>query len=115
MGALQPWHLIVILVIVLVVFGPGRLPELGKSLGEGMRELKKATSGDDAPATTQTPVAASSAPAAPVAAPVAAVDVAATRQCPSCNAAVPVSSNFCGSCGARVPTAEPVAAAPAQH
>ena len=47
LGALQPMHLIVVLVIVLLVFGPGKLPELGKAVGDGLRELKKATSGDD--------------------------------------------------------------------
>lgn len=34
----------VILVIALVVFGPGKLPEVGKSLGKGIKEFKKATS-----------------------------------------------------------------------
>ena len=42
LGALQPMHLIVVLVIVLLVFGPGKLPELGKAVGDGLRELKKA-------------------------------------------------------------------------
>ena len=42
-GILQPWHLIVILVIVMMVFGPGKLPELGKAIGDGLRELKKST------------------------------------------------------------------------
>src|SRR5579871_807031 len=43
LGALQPGHLIVVLVIVLLIFGPGKLPELGKAMGDGLRELKKAT------------------------------------------------------------------------
>jgi len=47
LGALQPGHLIVILVIVLLIFGPGKLPELGRAMGDGLRELKKATSGDE--------------------------------------------------------------------
>jgi sec-independent protein translocase protein TatA len=46
-GLFQPMHLIVILVIVLIIFGPGRLPELGAGLGKGIRELKKALSRDD--------------------------------------------------------------------
>jgi len=41
-GLFQPTHLIIILVIALFVFGPQKLPELGKSLGEGIRGLKKA-------------------------------------------------------------------------
>src|SRR4029077_7714561 len=47
LGALQPAHLIVILVIVLLIFGPGKLPELGRAMGDGLRELNKATGSDD--------------------------------------------------------------------
>jgi len=39
-GLFQPMHLLVILVIALFVFGPKRLPELGKGLGDGLRALK---------------------------------------------------------------------------
>ena len=39
-GLFQPWHLAVILVIALLIFGPKRLPELGRSLGEGVKALK---------------------------------------------------------------------------
>ncbi len=37
----QPMHLLVILVIALIIFGPKRLPELGKGLGDGIRALKE--------------------------------------------------------------------------
>ena len=48
MGPLGPTELIIILVIVLVLFGAKRLPDLGKSLGSGMREFKDAvTPGKD--------------------------------------------------------------------
>jgi len=40
-----PTELIIVLVIALVVFGPKRLPELGRSLGHGMREFKDSLSG----------------------------------------------------------------------
>jgi sec-independent protein translocase protein TatA len=46
-GLFQPWHLIVILVIVLIVFGPGKLPDLGQSLGRGIREFKSSVKGED--------------------------------------------------------------------
>ena len=46
MGAIEPWHLIVVLVVVLLIFGPKRLPEVGKSLGETIREFRKATTGE---------------------------------------------------------------------
>jgi sec-independent protein translocase protein TatA len=49
-GILQPTHLILILVIVLIIFGPGKLPELGKSLGQSIRELRESASGSSEPA-----------------------------------------------------------------
>lgn len=39
-------ELILILVIALVVFGPGKLPEVGKALGRSMQEFRRATSGE---------------------------------------------------------------------
>lgn len=44
-GILQPIHLFFILLIVLILFGPGKLPELGKGLGKGIREFKDALRG----------------------------------------------------------------------
>ncbi|SNZ14649.1 twin-arginine translocase TatA/TatE family subunit [Hydrogenobacter hydrogenophilus] len=41
-----PWQLILILLVVFVIFGASRLPELGKGLGEGIRNFKKALSGE---------------------------------------------------------------------
>ncbi len=40
------WQVAIVLVIALLVFGPKRLPELGKSLGSGMREFKESISGN---------------------------------------------------------------------
>ncbi len=45
-GLFQPMHLLVILFIAVLVFGPKRLPELGKSLGEGIRGFKDAVKDD---------------------------------------------------------------------
>jgi sec-independent protein translocase protein TatA len=44
-GLLSPTHIIFILVIVLVIFGPGKLPQLGKGLGEGIKGFKEAIKG----------------------------------------------------------------------
>ena len=41
---IHPLWLVLILVIVLIIFGPGRLPELGGAVGKAMREFRKATS-----------------------------------------------------------------------
>ena len=70
MGPIGIPELIIVLVILLVIFGPKRLPGLGRSLGSGMREFKDSISGDSkadddaedrralepAPAATTTPV-----------------------------------------------------------
>jgi sec-independent protein translocase protein TatA len=64
----MPFHPIwiaVILVIVLIIFGPGRLPELGGAVGKAMREFRKATS----ELTNEVTSAAHATPAAPPPAP----------------------------------------------
>ncbi|HEY4753733.1 MAG TPA: twin-arginine translocase TatA/TatE family subunit [Candidatus Limnocylindrales bacterium] len=85
---LTPAHLILILVIALIVVGPGRLPEVGSALGKSIKEFRKAASDiQESTSTSAAPVPAAAAPApapvqaapapalvqaAPVAAPVAA-------------------------------------------
>lgn len=52
-GLLSPAHIVVLLIVLLLVFGAKRLPELGRSLGSGMREFKESIAVDpgDEPAT----------------------------------------------------------------
>lgn len=45
---LQPTHLLFVLVIALLVLGPKRLPEVGRALGNGLRDFKSAINGEDA-------------------------------------------------------------------
>lgn len=47
MPGIGPMELVIVLVIALVVLGPKRLPEAGKSLGQGLRGFKSSLSGDD--------------------------------------------------------------------
>lgn len=47
---LQPTHLIIIAVLLLVLFGAKRLPELGKGLGEGLKGFKEGLKGGEPPA-----------------------------------------------------------------
>jgi len=82
MGLENPLHILLLLVVILLVFGAKRLPEIGRSLGEGMRGFKDSLSGDSsqhsltsAPSAAapvahamSTAPAAAPAPAAPVAA-----------------------------------------------
>jgi sec-independent protein translocase protein TatA len=46
-SGIGPMELILVLVIALIVLGPKRLPEVGRSLGRGMREFKESISDDD--------------------------------------------------------------------
>ena len=41
------WELLILLLVLLLVFGPKRLPEMGRQLGKGMREFKDSVSGKD--------------------------------------------------------------------
>jgi sec-independent protein translocase protein TatA len=54
-GLFQPMHLLVIIGIALLVFGPKKLPELGKGLGDGIRGFKSAMSGTDKPVDSNKP------------------------------------------------------------
>jgi sec-independent protein translocase protein TatA len=53
MGLDNPLHIAFLVVILLLVFGAKRLPEIGRSLGGGMREFKDGISGDSKPQITQ--------------------------------------------------------------
>jgi sec-independent protein translocase protein TatA len=48
-GLFQPMHLLLILIIVLIIFGPRRLPEIGEGLGKSISGFKKAMSEKDEP------------------------------------------------------------------
>ena len=59
-GWTSPWHIVLLLLIALLLFGAKRVPEIGHSLGKGMREFKGALMGEDEkkpelPAATEAP------------------------------------------------------------
>jgi sec-independent protein translocase protein TatA len=56
-GLFQPMHLLVIFGIALLVFGPKKLPELGKGIGEGIRGFKAAIKDEEQPASATTIIA----------------------------------------------------------
>ena len=56
-GLFQPMHLLVIFGIALLVFGPKKLPELGKGIGEGIRGFKSAMKAEEKPLKTANIVA----------------------------------------------------------
>lgn len=46
-GGISIWELSIILVIVLIIFGAGKLPEIGAGMGKAIKNFKKASSGED--------------------------------------------------------------------
>ena len=49
MGSFSPVHWVIVLIIVLLLFGPGRLAGVGKGLGEGIRNFKSSMKPEDEP------------------------------------------------------------------
>ena len=78
---------VVIILVLLLVFGPKRLPEMGRSLGRGMREFKDSISGNK---TADEPVELSAA------------DDRGAGFCSSCRTPLAVGAQFCASCGTPV-------------
>jgi sec-independent protein translocase protein TatA len=108
MGAIEPWHLIVILVVVLLVLGPKRLPEVGRSLGETIREFRKSTGETQDLVTGAVPSAAPAAPAppAPVTAISASMPAALTAPRPDCPVTTPAAPGVApAAAGAQPPDA----------
>jgi sec-independent protein translocase protein TatA len=95
MGFDNPLHIAFLLIVLLLVFGARRLPEIGRSVGAGMREFKDSVSGISSPTLTQS---AQQPPPAPV--------QPATVQAPAPAPAQTVA--------AQPPTAAPTAQAPAE-
>jgi sec-independent protein translocase protein TatA len=56
MPSIGPLELGIILLIILLIFGPKRLPGLGRQLGSGMREFKDSVTGSEGPAELEAPV-----------------------------------------------------------
>lgn len=55
LGNIGPLEIAIVLIIALIVFGPKRLPELGRSLGKGIREFRGSLGGDDEEEEAKTP------------------------------------------------------------
>jgi sec-independent protein translocase protein TatA len=93
-----PWELILILLIVVVIFGAGRLSEIGGALGKGIREFRSATKEEkEEAATKDQPSSPASSGSSTQVSP-----ANAENKCPSCGTVNPSSQAFCGQCGTRL-------------
>ena len=95
-GLFQPLHLIMILVLVLIVFGAGKLPDAAGGFGRGIREFKKSMN-DDEPVTATETVETSTTRSAPIG-----TISAVQPTCPSCGAEIPTGARFCATCGNKI-------------
>lgn len=87
-----PWELVIVLIILVVIFGAGRLSQIGGAMGKSVREFRSAMR-EEQPA-TPAPMTATAAAVTP--------EVA----CAACEASNPQGQKFCSACGA--PLASPV-------
>ncbi len=109
LGPLGVPELLIIAFIVVLVFGVGRLPEVGGALGKGIREFRKSTKDDadsGAPGLDAAPAISGSAPPAMSGAPMQTASPAAsasasgdTRFCNECGAKNTRAAKFCAECG----------------
>ena len=108
MGLDNPIHIVFIVVILLLVFGAKRLPEIGRSLGGGMREFKDSVSGNPTQTPHQTLTPTAQQPPAPVAQPAPAQPPVAAPPTPVQAAAPPVAAPPTPTQVAPAPVAAPV-------
>lgn len=91
-------ELIIIAIIVLLLFGPGKAADLGGSLGKSIREFRKATREDDGPAQATAPSLPSASDSPDVQAPAGAA-TAGSRFCIECGSKAADGQKFCMNCG----------------
>jgi sec-independent protein translocase protein TatA len=101
-------ELLIIAVIVVLLFGPGKAADLGGALGKSIREFRRASTEDDAPKDQSTVRTSLEGPSADVSAPAAdthnGVATTGTRRfCTECGTAISDTQKFCTTCG--TPTA----------
>jgi sec-independent protein translocase protein TatA len=70
MGEFQPWHIVVVAIVALLLFGTKRLPEMGKGLGEALKGFKEGIKGVSEPPAAAPTVQQNAAPAPPSSAPI---------------------------------------------
>jgi sec-independent protein translocase protein TatA len=113
MPSLGPPELIIILVIVMLIFGAGKLTDIGKSLGQGIREFRHSVQDDPDKATPSAPPVNSASSAPPGSTPIAPAATSApapgtppaaavANKCARCGAELQTGTRFCPACGQAV-------------
>ncbi len=97
-GPMGPLELILILAVVVIIFGVGRLPEVGGAIGKGLREFRKASKGDDEPKQISQSSSMSAPPPEMMQTPSVNQQTPA-KVCEKCGCANAPASRFCGDCG----------------
>ncbi|MGB8215485.1 MAG: twin-arginine translocase TatA/TatE family subunit [Anaerolineales bacterium] len=103
--AIQPIHIIIILLVAFLIFGANKLPEMGRSLGKGISEFRKGTK-EAAEGFKQELSDSSNVPAGPVQADssvTAHSAIPAGNFCIQCGSKNPPESRFCAACGTKLP------------
>ena len=104
---IQPIHIIIILIVALLLFGPKRLPELGRSLGKGLNEFRRGTRemtqgftdeiSKPSDGSDTTPTQAVQSDQSTI------TPTAAGNFCTQCSSPNPAGARFCNKCGAQLP------------
>lgn len=115
---IQPYHILIIIVVALLVFGPKRLPEIGRNLGKAINEFRNGTreftdiirdgmnTPGDAGAANNVTATKTSSPTPTASVPVRTPSIAPVRAgnfCIQCGAQNPPEARFCNQCGAKLP------------
>jgi sec-independent protein translocase protein TatA len=114
---IQPIHIVVIIVVALLIFGPRKLPEMGRSIGKAINEFRNGTRDItdslsreiNRPLDTEPfndPSARTGFPPPPASVPIQTPSIAPQRFgnfCIQCGSANPVEARFCNQCGTRLP------------
>jgi sec-independent protein translocase protein TatA len=101
---IQPWHILVLIVVAFLIFGGGKLPDMGRSLGKTLSEFRKGTK--EAAEGFKEEIQKPAAPTASSAAPLPPADPFAPAQTAPVQSAFPqtaqpagLTGNFCNNCG----------------
>ena len=96
---IQPLHLVIVAIVALIVFGPSRLPEIGRGLGRAINEFRRGT--QEMAESFRAEVSAASRPGQ-VPKVISAPAPDGETECPGCGGRNAAVARFCAHCGARL-------------